>query len=86
MVVGAERGPEYLLGQGFIVSSKWGIRVQVSNWKATVAFSIIDWCWESNCKLNFYFLLHWCLLSRGWACNLVVQICWGCNLRHRSWG
>ena len=27
------------MGQGFIVSSKQGIRVQASNWKATVALT-----------------------------------------------
>jgi hypothetical protein len=42
--------------------------VQASNWKATVSFNIIDWCWESY---------HWWLLGRVWACNLEVQVCWG---------
>jgi hypothetical protein len=40
-------------GQSFIVSSKQGIHVQTSNWKAPVAFNIIGWCWESYHKLNF---------------------------------
>jgi hypothetical protein len=33
--------PECLSGQGFIVSSKQGIRVQASNWKVAVAFDKI---------------------------------------------
>jgi hypothetical protein len=56
-------------------SSKQGIRVQASNWKATVVFNIIGWCWESDHELNFCSLLHW--LGKGWACNLGVQVCWG---------
>ena len=67
--------PECLLGQGFIVSSKQGICVQASNWKAPVAFNIIGWCWESYHKLNFCFPLHWWSLGRGWACNLGMQAC-----------
>ena len=68
------------MGQGFIVSSKQGICVQASNWKAPVAFNIIGWCWESYHKLNFCSPLHWWSLGRGWACNLGVQVCWGNNL------
>jgi hypothetical protein len=52
--------------------------VQVSSWKAAVAFNIIGWCWESYHKLNFCPPLHWSLLGRG--CNLGVQVCWGNNL------
>ena len=39
--------PLMSMGQGFIVSSKQGICVQASNWKAAVAFNITGWCWES---------------------------------------
>ena len=54
----------------FIVSSKQGVHVQASNWKAPVSFNIIGWCWESHHKLNFCSPLHWWLLGKGWACNL----------------
>ena len=53
------------MGQGFIVSSKQGVHVQASNWKATVAFNIIGWCWESYHKLNFCSPLHWWSLGKG---------------------
>jgi hypothetical protein len=57
--------------------------VQASNWKATVPFNIIGWCWESYHKINFCSPLHWWWLGRGWACNLgagyrfVGGITWG---------
>jgi hypothetical protein len=35
--------PQMSMGQGFIVSSKQGIRVQASNLKATMAFITIGW-------------------------------------------
>ena len=54
------------MGQGFIVSSKQGVRVQASNWKATVAFNIIGWFWESYHRLNFCSSLHWWSLGKGW--------------------
>ena len=44
--------PECLIGKGFIVSSKQGICVQASNWRAAVAFTIIGWCWESIIDLT----------------------------------
>jgi hypothetical protein len=54
--------------------------VQASNWKATVAFNTIDWCWESYHKLNFCSLLHWWSLGRGglvtWGCRFVGGITW----------
>jgi hypothetical protein len=80
--------PECLLGQGSIVNSKQGTRVQTSNWKAPMAFTIIGWCWESYLKFNFCSPLHWRLLGKGWACNLGVQVCWGgVTWRHWScWG
>ena len=62
-------------GQGFIVSSsKQGIHVQASNWKVTVAFNIIGWCWESYDKFNFCFPLFSWSLDRGQACNLGVLV------------
>ena len=73
-------GPNVYWGKALIVSSKQGVHVQASNWKATVAFNIIGWCWESYHKLNFCSPLHWWSLGRGWACNLGVQVCWGNNL------
>jgi hypothetical protein len=51
-----------------------------SNWRATVAFNIIGWCWESYHKLNFCSPLHWWLSGKRSACNLGVQVCSGCNL------
>ena len=39
------------------------VSVQASNWKATVAFNIIGWCWEPNHKLNFCFPPDWWLLG-----------------------
>lgn len=65
---------------GFIVSSRQGVHVQASHWKATVTLNIIAWCCESYHKLNFCFCLHWWSLDRGWACNLGVQVCWWNNL------
>ena len=59
---------EYLLGQGFIVNSSHDVCVQASNWKATVAFNIIGWCWESHHKLNFCSPLNcWSLGKEGVA-------------------
>jgi hypothetical protein len=40
------------MGQGFIVSSKQGVHVQASHWKAPVAFNMIGWCWESIIDLT----------------------------------
>lgn len=57
-----------------------GVSVSTSNWKATVVFNIVDWCWESCHKLDFYSSLHWWALGTAWACNLGVQVCWGNNL------
>jgi hypothetical protein len=75
------------MGQGFIVSSKQGIRVQASNWEAPMAFNIIGWCWESYHKLNFRSPLHWWTLGRGWACNPGCRFVGGITCRHWScWG
>jgi hypothetical protein len=78
------------IGQGFIVSSKQGVRVQASNWNATIAFNIIAWCWESYHKLNFCSPTHWWSLGSEWTYNLGCRFagvitwrhwsCWGCNL------
>ena len=49
-------------------------------WQATIAFSIIGWCWESNHERNFCFPLHWWLIDRGQdCCELTWKywICWG---------
>jgi hypothetical protein len=54
--------------------------VQASNWKATVAFNVIIWCWESYHKRNFCSNLHWWSLGRGEACSLGVQVSWGNDL------
>ena len=56
------------MGQGFIKSNKGGVSVSslASIYLcATVAFSIIGWCWEPNCKLHFCFFPNWWLLGRG---------------------
>jgi hypothetical protein len=55
-------GAPISMGQGFIVSSKQGVHVQASNWKATVAFNIIVWCWELYYK---QFLLSSALVVMG---------------------
>lgn len=67
-----------------------GPQMQASNWKATMVFSIIGWCWDSNCKISFYFPLYWWSLGRcglvTWGCRSVGIITWsswscsGCNL------
>ena len=63
------------VGQGFIVSGKqeWVCKHMIG--KATVAFNMIGWCWESYHKCNFCSPLHWWSLGRGWACILGVQVC-----------
>jgi hypothetical protein len=55
------------------------VSVQASSWRATMAFSIIGWCWESHCKFKFCFPQHWWSLANG-ACNLWLQACLECNL------
>lgn len=48
---------------------------QASNWRATMAFSIIGWGWESTHILLFPSALV--VVRQGWACNPGMQICWG---------
>jgi hypothetical protein len=42
-----------------------GVSEQASNWKATMAFNIIVWCWKSYHKLIFFSPLHWWSLGKG---------------------
>jgi hypothetical protein len=36
---------------------------QVGGWGKCL--ELIGWCWESNCKFNFHFPLHWWPLGKG---------------------
>ena len=82
--------PQISIGARLYSMQQAGVRVQASNWRATMAFNIIGWCWKSYNKLSFCSPLHWWSLGRGWACNLGRQVageitwrcwyCWGCNL------
>lgn len=47
---------------------------QVSNWRATMAFSIIGWWWESNHKLNYCFSLHAWVVDRQGAGLLGINL------------
>jgi hypothetical protein len=82
VLVGEE--PRMSMWQGFIVSTKHGIRMRASKWKATLAFNITGWCWESHHKLNFCSPLHGWSLGKGWACNLGCRFVGGITRRYWS--
>lgn len=67
----------------FIVSSKQGIHVQASNWKAAAAFTIIGWSWESDHKLLFPSALV--VDRQGWTCNLGCRFVGGITWRGWSY-
>ena len=48
---GIRYGALISIEQSFIVSNKQVVSVQAPNWKVTVAFNIIGWCWSHTINL-----------------------------------